>query len=329
MTSPKGSVSWLRLGGLVIAGAVAILAVWTWAWLSEVDYDRCWPGWKGRIVYEKLTGHLSYISWRDVHRRLSAVCFDRLQPHPIEKTRLLDEKQVDRHKFELFQTEMGKFWMPAPGKFLLTYLIWEMTAQGDYESDGVRIRPGDTVIDCGAHVGVYCRYALQHGAARVVAIEPDPVNLRCLEWNFASEIAAGQVIVVPVGVWHERTHLPLFEAQEDNSGGHSFVVVKTPRAAAVKGLLVMPLDDIVEQLKLERVDFIKMDIEGSERFALRGAAKTIARFRPRMAICTYHLPDDITVIPQVVQKACPHYRMHAKDIDIINARVATKVLFFQ
>jgi hypothetical protein len=62
-------------------------------------------------------------------------------------------------------------------------------------------------------------------------------------------------------------------------------------------------------LGLDRVDFVKMDIEGAERHALAGASEMIARHRPRMAICVYHLSDDPQVIPAAVLKAIRDYRI--------------------
>ena len=64
-----------------------------------------------------------------------------------------------------------------------------MTVQRIYESGEVAIRPGDTVVDCGAHVGLFTKLALKQGADRVVAIEPDPANVACLESNLGPEIA--------------------------------------------------------------------------------------------------------------------------------------------
>ncbi|MBI3695811.1 MAG: FkbM family methyltransferase, partial [Acidobacteria bacterium] len=110
--------------------------------------------------------------------------------------------------------------------------------------------------------------------------------------------------------------------------GHSFVR-EVPDSSKLPGLPVVTLDEIVEELHLDRVDFIKMDIEGSERRALEGARQTLARFRPRMAISSYHLHDDPDAIPAVVRTAQPAYQIHAKDYEPGPHRMITKVLFFQ
>ena len=59
---------------------------------------------------------------------------------------------------------------------------------------------------------------------------------------------------------------------------------------------------LVEELKLDRVDFIKFDIEGAEHQALRGARETLRRLRPRLAMSAYHLPDDARTLPAEVRE---------------------------
>jgi hypothetical protein len=63
------------------------------------------------------------------------------------------------------------------------------------------------------------------------------------------------------------------------------------------------LDALAAELELDRIDFIKMDIEGAERHALAGARGVLASHKPRLAICIYHAADDPDVVPQVVREA--------------------------
>jgi len=136
-----------------------------------------------------------------------------------------------------------------------------------------------------------------------VAIEPAPENLYCLNRNFAEEIRAGRVIVYPKGVWDKDDTLTLrtYDAQ---SGGDS-VALKFPGSRPGPTVPLTTIDKLVEELRLERVDFIKMDIEGAERRALKGAKRTVERFQSRLAISMEHEPDDATVIPALMETLWP------------------------
>jgi FkbM family methyltransferase len=307
--------------------AAAIVApglVWSW-----MDVTGCSAWWRGTIVTKKLAGRLPYLDWLAVRRTALGTCSQVLSRGSEwdESVRLLDEKKEAQYGLELYETALGRFWVPSLGREILSFITWELAVQETYSSSSVRVRPGDTVIDVGAHVGVFARYALRQGADRVIAIEPEPKNIACLQANFEREISEGRVRLIEGGLWHEHGTLTLRIAN-DNSGGHSFVMEERQYTSSVE-VPVFPLDEVVEELGLERVDFIKMDIEGSERHALRGASQTLKRFRPRMAICIYHTPDDPVVVPSVVRGIEPSYRIHAKDVELVIRWIVVKVLFFQ
>ncbi|MBZ5513481.1 MAG: FkbM family methyltransferase [Acidobacteriia bacterium] len=295
-----------------------------WSWF---DQSGCSIWWRAVTLEHKLVGSFPYLPWKDAGRAVFQPCVGSSDPNIQSHVTKTGGMRVGGRELELYRTIWGDFWIGAPGKGLLCLLLWELTVQHDYDDGDVAVRPGDTVIDCGAHVGTFTRIALLRGARRVVAIEPDPINLVCFEKNFAEMIQDGGVMLVKVGVWDSKTNLALSEEAGWSSAEDSFVF-KVPGGRTLPGIPVMPLDDIVSQLRLDRVDFIKMDIEGSERHALRGAAQTLRRFKPRMAICVYHLRDDPQVIPRVVAQAQPSYRIVAKDVERSGRWVRPKVLFF-
>jgi hypothetical protein len=88
------------------------------------------------------------------------------------------------------------------------------------------------------------------------------------------------------------------------------------------------IDKIVAELGLPRVDFIKMDVEGSEVNALQGAAETIRKWKPRMAISTEHDWDDQFEIPKTVRNLRPEYQMQCVECLELNRRIQPDVITF-
>jgi hypothetical protein len=84
-------------------------------------------------------------------------------------------------------------------------------------------------------------------------------------------------------------------------------------------------------LHLDKVDFIKMDIEGAERQALSGAVRSIARFRPRMAIELEHRKEDADELPRLVHGLWPAAALHMGPCDLLQSdtfrRLQPEVLF--
>jgi FkbM family methyltransferase len=229
-------------------------------------------------------------------------------------------------KLELYDTQLGPVWLPAPGEDLIRLLQWEQVSQKIYTHSRAQVRPGDVVIDCGAHVGMFTRLALRLGAGLVVAVEPERTNLLALERNFAAEIKAGSVRLVPKGVWDAVGKLNL-RLSTMNTGSHSLVFDK--EIAGTEVIDVTTIDQMVESMKLKRVDFIKMDIEGSERHALLGGRKVIQNWRPRLAIASYHLKGDPAAIAEIIWSARPDYLVASKDLELPgHGTVVPKVLFF-
>jgi FkbM family methyltransferase len=101
---------------------------------------------------------------------------------------------------------------------------------------------------------------------------------------------------------------------EDNGPGSVVSFEKTARANGT--VLTLTIDDLVVQEGLPRVDFIKMDIEGAELPALKGAVRTLQRFRPKLAICVYHNLMDLFEIPEFILSLGLGYRLFLRHFTI-------------
>ena len=134
------------------------------------------------------------------------------------------------------------------------------------------VNAGDIVIDIGAHVGMFTHFALTCGAAKVLMLEPDPINVECLRRNFPDEIASGRVILLPEGAWDTEGTLQ-FHIGVTNSGVGSLSGISRITHLEAR---VRPVDSMVTEFGLQRVDLVKIDIEGAERHALKGHASSIA-----------------------------------------------------
>lgn len=171
---------------------------------------------------------------------------------------------------------------------------------GDHEWG---VRPGDVVLDCGAHVGSFSRDALDRSAKLVVAIDPAPNAVESLRRNFRSEIQAGRLIVIAKGVWDSVGTLRFF-LNGNGDAADSFVVQHA--ASAAVEVPTTTIDALVRELELPRVDFIKTDIKGATERFLAGGRTTITAFHPRMAIATEEPPEDDGRVSEMVRQIAPY-----------------------
>ena len=154
----------------------------------------------------------------------------------------------------------------------------------------VRFVPAEAVVfDVGAHAGQYTKlFARAASTGRVYAVEPGSYArsiLRTVVWLHR----LGNVSVLPMalGAVHGLDTLSMpVKAHGSYGFGLSHLGRPQDRWAAVEQELVAvtTLDAVVAALSIDRVDFIKADIEGWELALLRGAEETLHRFRPAILI---------------------------------------------
>lgn len=134
---------------------------------------------------------------------------------------------------------------------------------------------GEVVIDIGSSMGNYAMPALMAGAS-VLAVDPNAAHLAALREVAASNDADG---------WLTTACTALFDADgypEDMAAALAASVWWD--RAPQPGAGFTTLDALVAEHGLERVDWIKMDVEGAELGILRSGTGTLAKFHPRLFI---------------------------------------------
>ena len=148
-------------------------------------------------------------------------------------------------------------------------------------------------MDCGAFDGQTLRDLLALTGGRVgayYALEPDTVNFRRLE-QFAAQLPEAlraKSTLFPCAAWSGEGKLPLYALH----GPGSF--------AAPYGGTQAEAISIDKLLDGRRATAVKMNIEGSELAALKGAEKTLRRWRPKLMIAGYHKTWDFWAVPEAM-----------------------------
>jgi FkbM family methyltransferase len=175
---------------------------------------------------------------------------------------------------------------------------------GDFD---VTIKKGDVVIDGGAWIGDFSAYCAVKGAV-CYAFEPASETYKVLEKT--AELNDGKIIPVQAGLSDKDGEIPIF-INSTFSGGNSII---SNNGVSTEMIKIVSLDTFVSKNNITKIDFIKADIEGAERDMLRGAANVLKKFAPKLAICTYHLPDDREVIEKIILEINPNYKIiHLRD----------------
>ena len=151
---------------------------------------------------------------------------------------------------------------------------------------------GAVFLDVGAHIGYFSlRSAARVGKnGLVVAFEPNPRTVKLLRDNVAASHAAN-VVIQPIACTDREQFVTIYEGPESNTGTASlsrenaaFFGAGGSPAPVPQTVLGRPIDDVVRELGLKRVDVMKVDVEGAEYSVLRGSLETLRRFHPKLAV---------------------------------------------
>jgi len=175
-----------------------------------------------------------------------------------------------------------------------------------FERGGVRIapEPGDIVVDGGSFTGdtsiIFSRAVGLGG--RVFAFDPLQAHVDICRYNF-SRPGFENITLIGAGLSDHAVDAPPIAGSAYNPG----LSITSSGAGTVP---LVRLDDLVADRRLPRIDFLKLDVEGSELEALRGALAAIHKFRPKLAISLYHKPNDYFELCDFVHDLGLGYRLY-------------------
>lgn len=276
------------------------------------------------LINQKRVANLAFFCGNTKARTLLGLKREDVEQNPVafyekikawEKDGIFDFKGIrllepdSKEDIRLFAHEFIDNLLPAVIGRDQYDIVRGLGLEGPYEVGKVRLSPGDVVVDAGANMGMFSALAARAGC-RVLAFEPIKfIRETYLEKNVA--LNGGEVEILPYALSDRPEELQFVSFQENLGASrrvedlHKDMKNEDP----VEIVQALPLDDIVRDRGIERIDFIKADIEGSERRLLLGAREVLRNFAPKLSLCTYHLSDDPEVMTKIILDTQPKYRI--------------------
>lgn len=183
------------------------------------------------------------------------------------------------------------------------YFIDVMVPNQYYPKDIFSFNDRETLVECGSYNGDTLQEFMNvvHGKYKeCYCFEPDAVCAEILQKRIAEEWKSDKIHLIKKGAWEEDTELCF-----DSTPEHGTSCIKSESENMVP---VVKIDNAV----IGEVSFIKMDIEGAELKALKGAKEVISKYRPNLAICVYHEREDFLDIPEYLYALVPEYRFYMR-----------------
>jgi len=167
-----------------------------------------------------------------------------------------------------------------------------------YKMKHVYPEEGDIVFDIGAYVGdtaaFFAFYVGNKG--KVYSFEPIKANYDLLIENI--KLNKLDNIVIPVNSGCSKTTKTMGGVSIEQGAPWSFLTENTDD----EEVDVVSIDDFAQSNNINKIDLIKMDVEGHERDVILGAKKVINEYKPKMVICLYHKTEDLIELPLLMKK---------------------------
>ena len=257
---------------------------------------------------------LSYCHVRLMHEKLPLVLEERLR---IDKNKIAENADKlnrvrslleDGRSKKVFDSVIAARSTDIPRERFL--LLGEIATTGHYLPKFVpSFLPfkDEVFIDGGAFDGDTIRSLMKPGKEkrvykRIYAFEPDPSSYAklCQFVSYDPDITCYKK-----GLYSKETTMEFFSDLGEGSHVVEYAGESEMNHKRIK-IEVCSIDNVID----DKVTFIKMDIEGSELEALKGAEQTIRSNKPKLAVCLYHKIEDFWEIPLYINEIVPDYKFY-------------------
>jgi FkbM family methyltransferase len=169
------------------------------------------------------------------------------------------------------------------GRYIFYQGVWEASTTRHFVEG---LQPGDNVIDVGANIGQYTVLAGQKVGpqGRVFAVEPAAHARDMLQRNLELNHLCN-VTILPFAAWDSDTTLYLSSGEKGNCGSAEVSCAEVPAESATTAIPARRLGPALREAGCERIDVLKIDIEGAELPALRGLEEFFVKRPPRSVYC--------------------------------------------
>lgn len=189
----------------------------------------------------------------------------------------------------------------------LNYLFDSFSDKDEVFKNIIKLTGSENYLDLGAYRGDTIQEFLSYSDGKynsIIALEPDKKTFQKLKTNVE---AMPSVRVFNMGIWSDDCNMT-FNA----SLGRGSSISKDGR----QELAVTKVDTLY---RVQRLTYMKMDVEGAEYMALKGAENTLKRDCPKLNIAAYHRSEDIFKLPITIHELNPNYKIYLRQHPYIPA----------
>ncbi len=189
------------------------------------------------------------------------------------------------------QIRNARFWLPNYPRDIIQKIMVDTSNYWDtYALNFINIflKENATILDIGANIGSHSIYwAIERNAAKVYSFEPLPSTFEILKKNIELNKLEDKIIPYNFGLSDKKSKAMLQAYDHTNIGSASFIKDKN-------GIFELKT---LDSLKIkDKIDLIKIDVEGAEVEVLQGAKKTILKNKPTIVIESFHNKDKVDEI---------------------------------